>query len=323
MGDEELIPRDLKGLAFSRKLYDVVKFSTDIDLFSRADSAVSLDKLVEDTGVDSRFLELLLSVLDGAGFMETGASGSITSYVNTAVSRTYLSRNSPYFIGDDIFSDADIYDILTTYIVDGQPDDSIERSFWTQEFVRSIGSKSLLGPLQSTMESVDLSGRRRLLDVGGGHGLYSIFFTRKYPGLEAWVLDLPAVIGAAEEFLSRLDASDRVHVIASALEDLDSLEMYDVVFASNYAGSREMLFDLVSRSRRLLVDSGWLIMRSYASDVKDDAASALVALDRYARRGHPGMASGDYIFAMEAYGFTGIEELYRGDGVFIVKGMKK
>ena len=32
---------------------------------------------------------------------------------------------------------------------------------------------------------------RRLLDVGGGHGLYSIKFCYRYPELEATIFDLP------------------------------------------------------------------------------------------------------------------------------------
>jgi len=278
--------------------------------------------LAGDIGVDSLFLELLLGVLENAGFMESNTLDGTRSFMSTGVSRTYLSRNSPYFIGDDIFNDADTYDILSAYISDSPPDAGIDQSFWTAEFVRTIGSKSLMGPLQETLESVDLTGRKKLLDVGGGHGLYSIFFTGRYPRLEAWVLDLPAVIPIAGEHIRKLGASNRVHAIACALEEFAGEEKYDVVFASNYAGSPDRLLDLVSRSRKLLEDNGWLIIRSYARDVKDDAASALVLLDRYARRGHPGLASADYISAMEAHGFTGIVELYRGDGVIIIKGRK-
>ena len=39
---------------------------------------------------------------------------------------------------------------------------------------------------------VDFSGRRRLLDVGGGPGSYSIALVQKTPGLTSPVLDLPA-----------------------------------------------------------------------------------------------------------------------------------
>lgn len=321
-GDEGLFPRDLKDLAFNRKLYDVVKFSTDIDIFSLADSGISLRRLARKTGIERRFLELVLGVLEHTGFMVTTGTGGKMKYYNTVLSRTYLSRNSPYYIGDSIFNDADTYAVLASYVSKGPPDGLIDGNFWTSEFVKTIGSKSLLGPLQATIESIDLSGRRRLLDVGGGHGLYSVFFTKKYPGLEAWVLDLPDVIDAASEYLFKFDASTRVHLISSAFEDFDGREKYDVVFASNYAGSRESLYDLVSRSKQLLEDRGWLIIRNYASDVKADPASALVSLDRYARRGRTGMSSMDFISALNVHDFTGIEELYRGDGVIIVQGIK-
>ena len=38
---------------------------------------------------------------------------------------------------------------------------------------------------------IDLSGRQRLLDLGGGPGTYAIHFCRQYPDLVAAVYDLP------------------------------------------------------------------------------------------------------------------------------------
>jgi hypothetical protein len=47
-----------------------------------------------------------------------------------------------------------------------------------------------------------------LLDIGGGHWLYSIFFTRKYPHLRACVLDLPQIIPVTNENIERLGARE-------------------------------------------------------------------------------------------------------------------
>ncbi|MCJ7807729.1 MAG: methyltransferase, partial [Dehalococcoidia bacterium] len=43
------------------------------------------------------------------------------------------------------------------------------------------------------------STARRLLDVGGGHGLYSIKFCRRYPTLSATVFDWPQSLDVARE----------------------------------------------------------------------------------------------------------------------------
>ena len=51
---------------------------------------------------------------------------------------------------------------------------------------------------------IDLSGRKRLLDLGGGSGAYSIQAVRAYPDLTAVVFDLPPVVEVTKEYLDRV-----------------------------------------------------------------------------------------------------------------------
>ncbi len=53
---------------------------------------------------------------------------------------------------------------------------------------------------------------RRLLDVGGGHGLYSIKFCRRYPQLSATVFDWPQALEVAREVIAAEEMGDRVSV---------------------------------------------------------------------------------------------------------------
>ncbi len=67
-----------------------------------------------------------------------------------------------------------------------------------------------LGAARKFLAEVDLSGRRKLLDLGGGSGAYSIEAAKKYPDLEAIVLDLPEVVVVSREFISEHGVADRV-----------------------------------------------------------------------------------------------------------------
>jgi predicted nicotinamide N-methyase len=67
-----------------------------------------------------------------------------------------------------------------------------------------------MGAARLFSRSVDLGGRRKMLDLGGGSGAYSIVATRTYPGLRAIVLDLPPVTVVANEYIAANQASDRV-----------------------------------------------------------------------------------------------------------------
>ena len=61
---------------------------------------------------------------------------------------------------------------------------------------------------------VDLSGRRRIIDIGGGSGAYCIVAARTWPGITGVVLDLPPVVEVGREFIAENGAQDRVEAIA-------------------------------------------------------------------------------------------------------------
>ena len=71
-----------------------------------------------------------------------------------------------------------------------------------------------MGAARLFSRSVDLSGRKKMLDLGGGSGAYSIVATKTFPGLKAIVLDLPPVAVVAGEYIAANEASDRVSALA-------------------------------------------------------------------------------------------------------------
>ena len=71
-----------------------------------------------------------------------------------------------------------------------------------------------MGAARLFSRSVDLGGRRLMLDLGGGSGAYSIVATKAFPGLRAIVLDLPPVVVVAEEYIAANGAAGRVSTLA-------------------------------------------------------------------------------------------------------------
>jgi 2-polyprenyl-3-methyl-5-hydroxy-6-metoxy-1,4-benzoquinol methylase len=63
-------------------------------------------------------------------------------------------------------------------------------------------------------------GATRLLDVGGGHGLFGAAVCRQHPGLRSTVLDLPASLDAARELARECGISELVdHHACDILRD--------------------------------------------------------------------------------------------------------
>ena len=91
-----------------------------------------------------------------------------------------------------------------------------------------------MGAARLFSRSVDLTGRKLMLDLGGGSGAYSIVATKTWPGLKAIVLDLPPVAVVAQEYIARNDATDRVTAMPGDFTRTDFPKGADVVvMASN------------------------------------------------------------------------------------------
>ncbi len=107
--------------------------------------------------------------------------------------------------------------------------------------IPSMAENCRCGLLQQVTASVgaipEFPAARRLLDLGGGHGLYSIAFCQNNPSLNAVVFDLPPVTGATRDFISRYRA-ERVSVLPGDFFKDPIGSGYDIVFSSSNPGGK-------------------------------------------------------------------------------------
>ncbi len=83
---------------------------------------------------------------------------------------------------------------------------TVERARRYHEATYSIG----MGAARRFHREVDLSGRRRIMDLGGGSGCYCIVAAQRYPQITGVVLDLPPVVEVTREFIARHGLEARV-----------------------------------------------------------------------------------------------------------------
>lgn len=323
MYDIELEPEPIRRILNCQKLFEILKVSVDLEIYTLITSPLTARRLSQSLGIDERFLMYLLETLWRIGLVER-ARGDQESleYQSTPVARQYLSRESPLYLGRERFQDRETGKLLERYVKEGPSNEVITKDYWTPEMIKKLEVVALLGGVQSAVKHVNLADRKRLLDIGGGHGLYSIFFTRKYPDLRACVLDLPQVIEVTSENIKRHDAGERVDVVAGDYHTFRPTRKFDAVFLSNVTPSPDELRLLLNRSRSFLSDRGIVILRSFVSDSTADVWSAASTLERYARRGRRGFARNDLTTALRDTGFTDVTDVYAAEGVVIVCGTK-
>jgi predicted nicotinamide N-methyase len=140
-----------------------------------------------------------------------------------------------------------------------------------------------MGAARLFSRSVDLSGRKKMLDLGGGSGAYSIVATKTFPGLTAIVLDLPPVAVVAGEYIAANGAGDRVSTLPGDFTRTPFPQGVDVVvMASNLPQYEPELIRLVvGKAFEALVPGGemHLIGETLHDDRRGPLSAALWGLN--------------------------------------------
>ncbi len=140
-----------------------------------------------------------------------------------------------------------------------------------------------MGAARLFSRSVDLRGRKLMLDLGGGSGAYSIVATQTFPGLKAIVLDLPPVAVVAGEYIAANNASDRVATLPGDFTRTEFPQGVDVVvMASNLPQYEPALIRLVvGKAFAALVPGGemHLIGETLHDDRRGPLSAALWGLN--------------------------------------------
>ena len=119
---------------------------------------------------------------------------------------------------------------------------------------------------------VPLDGESRLLDVGGGTGIYSIAWLQKHPELHATVWDRPEVLKVAREFAEEFGVSDRLETLSGDMFTDPIPRGFDVILLSNILHDWDVpeCRSLVARCAEALSSGGRLIIHDvYLNDALD------------------------------------------------------
>jgi SAM-dependent methyltransferase len=161
---------------------------------------------------DLRGTAMLLDALTSLALLEKRDD----TYLATPFAAEHLSRTSPAYTGHIIMHHHHLmagWARLHEAVQTGGPvrervavgsDETVRESFLMGMF----NLASLLAP--RIVQTIDLSGCSRLLDLGGGPGTYAIHFCLANPELSAVVYDLPTTQAFADGTIARFDLSHRI-----------------------------------------------------------------------------------------------------------------
>ena len=79
----------------------------------------------------------------------------------------------------------------------------------------------------------EFPGFKKMLDLGGGHGVFTLYMVSEHESMKGTVFDQPAVVKAAEEFIREYELQDRVTVMGGDYLADDIGSGYDLIWASS------------------------------------------------------------------------------------------
>ena len=175
----------------------------------------------------------------------------------------------------------DRWSTLTARVTGGRPEPAAA-SAWTRAFVDAM--HAIARPLAARLvAAVRPAGARRLLDVGGASGTYTLAFLEAEPGLQATLFDLPEVIPFARDRIAAAGRLDRVTLVAGdyladPLPGGHDLAWLSAVIHSNGPEQNRSLYRKVCGA---LVPGGRIVIRDHvmSEDRTAPRAGALFAVN--------------------------------------------
>jgi hypothetical protein len=219
--------------------YHAVTTALDLQLFDLLKEPGTSDACARRLGCRLDLMALLCESLASAGLLEKDGG----NFCASAVARTYLVSDSPFCQHRAIAFQrrlAGLWPGLSGILKTGPV--SFDRSaIFRDAIIPSMADTCRCGLLQQVTGLVaaqpEFSRAKKLLDLGGGHGLYAIAFCQKNPSLEAVVFDLPPVTAATRDFIGRYRAA-RVSVCPGDFHSDPLGSGYDIVFSSSNPGGK-------------------------------------------------------------------------------------
>lgn len=270
MTDQITHPGQLMKISGSYWEACAVHAAVKLDVFTVIGAGgASGQEVAEKINAEADAAERLLSSM--------AAMGLLTKENNvfrlTTFSTDYLSKDSPKYMGFMIMHHHHLVESwgrLDQAVMTGEPirqrssfqDETVRESFLMGMFNTAMMVSPLLVP------TVDLGGRKRFLDLGGGPGTYAINFCRANPDLTAVVYDLPTTRPFAEKTIAGFGMSERIEFRDADYTREEIEGKFDVAWLSHilHGEGPEYCREIIQKAVKILEPGGLILIHEFILD---------------------------------------------------------
>jgi len=257
------------------KRYYIIMTALNTGLFEVTINPKNAQAIAEETGgFHPLMMEMFCDALAEIGLLTKQED----KYINSEFSDTYLSKKSPHYMKITLqnhINNAARWATLPSILKNGpimQKRDDLFGANWLRGIGEWAETGSVADVLNVVKNHVNIQRWMRLIDLGGGHGLYAIGFTAINPRLRAYVYDLPKVAALTKEYIEEYGAN-RVQILSGDFTKDDIGRGYDAVFSSFNPSCSEPA--MIQKIVDALAPSGDLILRRFKDSSREGALQRL------------------------------------------------
>ena len=322
-------PDEIRALANSFQQSRILLTAVELDLFTILDKhMLTSAEVAKQINTNERATDRLMNALVGLGFIRKLKN----KFYNVEHSSQYLVKGKPEFMGG-LFHSIGLWDAWSSLTEAVQAGKSVNKNLhsnsridWLESF---IGAMHYRGVKEAKLTSMmlDLTNVNRMLDLGGGSGVFSIEFIKKNPNIKSVVFDLPEVIPITQRYVESENLGPNFSFIGgNYLTDLFPGD-YDLIFLSAivHINSLDENKKLIKKCFDALKPNGHIVIKDWimSNDRVEPVGGAYFALNMLV-----GTESGDTYTESEmkdwfnAAGIIKIERKDTGFGSSLLIGYK-
>lgn len=260
----EHLEQTIRGFMASRCLLTAL----ELDIFTAVGNGATAEQVAKKTETNTRGMTMLLNALVALRLL----SKNVSEYKNTPESARFFVQGSKDNQRDGLLHTANIWHRWSTLTEAVRCGTKValkgtDSSKWTQNFIAGMERNAKLrAPL--VVNAIGTAGVRRVLDLGGGSGAYSIAFAKASPTVQCAIIDLPGVAPLTADYVRNAGASGQISIRAGDMLQDDLGSGYDLIMlnAICHMFSEQQNRELFSRARQALAPHGRLAVQDFILD---------------------------------------------------------
>ncbi len=230
-----------------KKLYDLqyggikawlLMNAVELNIFNQTESYNCTENIAEKLNLHKGNTELFLNALCSLKLLRKKDN----CFINTELSSTFLVEGKETYIGAFLIMNNEWIlqskQQMKDFLIKGPGSGYNETTFSDESFkkhTRAMRDFSRSGPSQTVSEIIsrlpEFPNMKKMLDLGGAHGIDSIATVLKNPGIKSTVFDKPPIARTTEEIIRDYGMEKKIDVMAGDYTTDSIGNNYDLVYA--------------------------------------------------------------------------------------------